>query len=328
MTDRIRWGIMATGNIAHSFAQGVVPLDDAEVVAVGSRGQARADSFGDTFGIPRRYGSYEALAADADVDVIYVATPHGRHYDDMLLCIAHGKHILCEKAFTINTTQAEDVFRRADQQNLLVVEAMWTRFLPSFRKIRELIGDGAIGDVRLVMADFGFYAPLDEQSRLFDPELGGGALLDIGIYPIMLALTVLGEPERIESAVHLGETGVDVQEAILFAYPGGQVASLTATFQANTPSEAVIAGTKGRIRLPYHWWGSERFTLLRHNTDPEEFYMPFDHNGYSYEAQEVMRCLRGGHRESDLMPRADTLTLMRTMDALRQQWDVVYPMEG
>lgn len=327
MDDVIRWGIMSTGNMAQNFARALIPLQDAQLVAVGSRTQDSTETFGHHFDVAHRHASYEALAADPDVDAIYVATPHGRHYEDMLLCIEHGKHILCEKAFTINAKQAEDIFRRADEKGLLVVEAMWTRFLPAFRKLLSLIDEGALGEVRTVMADFGFRAAYDPQGRLFNPLLGGGVLLDVTVYPIMLALSVLGEPSRIETTAAIGEIGVDVQNSIIFAYDDGRQATLTSSLQVNLPCEAYIAGTEAQVRMPFHWWNTREYQIIRRDAEPETINMPFEHSGYSYEAIEFMDCLRKGKKESKMMSRADTLLLMRTMDAIREKWGLVYPME-
>jgi dihydrodiol dehydrogenase / D-xylose 1-dehydrogenase (NADP) len=328
MNEITRWGIMSTGNMAQNFARALIPLETAELVAVGSRSREHAESFGHHFDVPHRHDSYEALAADPDVDAIYIATPHGRHNEDMLLCIEHGKHILCEKAFTINTKQAEDVFRRADEKGLLVVEAMWTRFLPAFRKLLAMIADGELGNVRTIMANFGFRADYDPHGRLFNPELGGGALLDITIYPVMLALSVFGEPSEIRTSAYIGETGVDEQDSIIFWYDDGRQATLTASLQVNLPCTAEIAGTRARVSMPDHWWNTREYRIVRSGAEPELINMPYEHSGYSYEAEEFMRCLRNGKNQTEMMPRADTLLLMRTMDALRQQWGLVYPMES
>lgn len=323
----IRWGILGTGAIAHTFAQGLRALPDAQLMAVGSRTQAAADRFGEAFGVPHRHGSYEALARDPEVDVIYVATPHPWHMENSLLCLDAGKAVLCEKPFTINADQARRVIQQAREKGLLLVEAMWTRFTPAMQAVRERIAQGAIGEVRMVGADFGFRAPLDPQGRLFDLALGGGSLLDIGVYPISLASMLLGKPNRIASLAHLGQTGADEQAAIILGFPDGQLAVLSSAIRTQTPWEAFIAGTEGLIKIPADWWRPQRFSILTEGKPEQVFEYPFTGNGYNYEAAETMRCLRAGLLESPIMPLDETLAIMETMDAIRAQWGLVYPGE-
>jgi predicted dehydrogenase len=324
---KMRWGILGTGTIARKFAQGLAVLPDADLVAVGSRAQETADSFGDAFDVPRRYAGYAELAHAPGVDVIYVATPHSLHGDNSELCLQAGKAVLCEKPFAINAGQAEEVVALARKNRCFLMEAMWTRFLPAIEKARQLLADGAIGDVRIVSADFGFRAPFDPQSRLFDPHLGGGALLDVGVYLVSLASMVLGSPTRITSMAHLGRTGVDEQAAMILGYDQGQLAVLTTAIRTRTPQEARLIGTRGWIRLHSPWWCPMTLTLSIEGQEDEVFHLPFEGNGYNYEAAEVMRCLRAGDLESGIMPLAETLTIMETMDQLRAQWGLRYPME-
>lgn len=327
MTDKIRWGILSTGNIAHQFARGLSALPDADLVAVGSRSQESAGAFADEFNIPRRYTNYEALAADPDVDVIYIGTPHPYHAENALLCLNAGKPVLCEKPFALNARQAETVIRRARESGLFLMEAMWTRFTPVFTKVRELIAAGTIGEIRMLTADFGFRADFDPAHRLFAPELGGGALLDVGIYPVALASMLFGQPAAIASQVTLGQTGVDEQSAIVFKYDGGQLALLSTAIRTETPQEACIMGTKGMIRIPPSWWMPQKFSLRLQDEAEQVFDLPFEGNGYNYEAAEVMRCLRAGLLESLVMPLDETLATMHTLDAIRAQWGLVYPGE-
>ncbi|HVU10915.1 MAG TPA: Gfo/Idh/MocA family oxidoreductase [Phototrophicaceae bacterium] len=327
MAEKIRWGILGTGNIAHKFATGLCAADDAELVAVGSRTQEAADRFGDEFGAPRRHASYEALASDPGVDAIYISTPHPFHQPNTILCLENGKAVLCEKPFAINTGEAQTMIDLARSKHLFLMEAMWTRYTPVLVKVRELLDAGAIGDVRMLTADFGFRTDLNPKGRLFDLELGGGALLDVGIYPLSLASMIFGEPSKMVSVAHLGETGADEQNAILFQYPQGEIAMLSSATRTSMPQEAVIMGTQGTIRLPPEWWHPQSFTLARPNRAPETFALPFRANGYEYEAMEVGDCLRAGKLESDVMPLAETLTLMRQMDVIRAEWGLVYPVE-
>jgi len=323
----IRWGILGTGRIARTFAQGLANLPDAALVAVGSRSSEAAAAFGDEFAVPHRHASYEGLAADPEVDAVYVATPHSLHRDNSLLCLEAGKAVLCEKPFAINGGQAEEVVALARKRGRLVMEAMWTRFLPAIVRVRELLAEGAIGEVRLLSADFGFRAPFDPHGRLFDPHLGGGALLDVGVYTVSLASMVFGPPARVTSMAHLGPTGVDEQAAVVLGYERGQLAVLTTAVRTSTPQEATLMGTGGHIRIHSQWWHPTMLTLSVEGREEEVIHLPFEGNGYHYEAAEVMRCLRAGRLESEVMPLDETLGIMRTMDRIRAQWGLRYPME-
>lgn len=221
---RTRWGIIGTGNIASQFARGLALLDDAELVAVGSRTAESAHEFGERFGARTRHASYADLASDPDVDAVYIATPHPLHLENTLLGLEAGKAVLCERPFAINAHQAEVMIATARKRGVFLMEAMWTRFLPHMVRLREIVASGAIGELRMLQADFGFRTSFNPQGRLFDPALGGGALLDVGIYPISLASMLLGTPTRVTSMAHLGATGVDEQSAIILGYGGGQLA--------------------------------------------------------------------------------------------------------
>ncbi len=325
--DKIRWGIIGTGGIAHQFARALALLADAELTAVGSRTQRSADEFGDEFNVPRRHASYEALAADPDVDVVYISTPHPLHYENSLLCLDAGKAVLCEKPFTINAVEAAALSARARAKRLFLMEAMWTRFFPAAYRLRELLAQGAIGDVRLLQADFGFRADFNPQSRLFDLKLGGGALLDIGVYPVSFASMVLGTARDVASVVELGTTGADEQVAITLKYDGGRLASLTATLQADTPHEAIICGTNGRIRVHRHFFQPQKLTVEIGGGEPAEIELPVQGSGYQYQAEEVGRCLRAGLLESPIMPLDETLAIMQTLDRIRAPWGLTYPTE-
>lgn len=327
MADKIRWGIIGTGAIARKFAEALTFVPEAELLAVGSRAQASADEFAALFGVPRAYATYEALANDPDVDVVYIATPHPLHKENSLLCLHAGKAVLCEKPFTINAREAEEVIRLARAKRLFLMEAMWTRFLPVMAEVRRLLAEGAIGQVRMITAAFGFRAPFNPQSRLFNPKLGGGALLDVGVYPIALASMIFGSPSRVASMAHIGETGVDEQSAVILGYDGGQLAVLSAALRLSLPSEAVILGTEGTIRIHSPWWRATALTLSVIGKEDEVIPAPFTGNGYNYEAAEVVRCLRAGRLESETLPLDETLSIMRTMDQARAPWGLKYPTE-
>ena len=329
MTSKIRWGILGAGRIANDFAHGLSVLQDAELVAVGSRTQANADAFGEKYNIPHRHASYEALAADAAVDAIYVATPHPMHKDNSLLCLQGGKAVLCEKPFTINAKEAIAVVNYAREHKLYLLEGMWTRFQPTMVKVREILAQGIIGEVRMVNADFGFRAGFNPAGRLFAPDLGGGALLDVGIYVTSFASMVLGPkaPQSVVSLAHLGETGVDEQSAFVLQYERGTLAVLTAAVRTQTVVEATIFGTDGKIKVHSPFYRSSRITLSVNGKEDQSFDIAMDGNGFNYEAAELMRGLRAGKTESDGLPLDETIAIMQTLDRVREPWGVKYPTE-
>lgn len=325
---KLRWGILGTGRIAGIFAEGLRSVDDAELVAVGSRTDAAAQAFGQRFSATRSHGSYAALANDPDVDVIYVATPHTLHKQNALMCLAAGKPLLCEKPFAINAGEAAEMIAAARERGLFLMEAMWTRFLPHIVRLRELLAAGTIGEVRMLKADFCYRTDFNPHGRLFDPALGGGGLLDVGIYPVSLASMILGAPDRIVSMADLGATGVDEQAALVLGYPAGQLAVLTAATRTATPHEALICGTAGWVRIQHQWWAPSCMTLALPGQPDELVDPPTIGNGYNYEAIEVGRCLRAGLLESDVVPLDETLAIMRTLDEVRAQWGLRYLSEA
>jgi predicted dehydrogenase len=325
--DNVRWGIIATGGVARDFAEGLAFVAGAELVAVGSRSQGTADHFGDAFGVPRRYSTYEALAQDPGVDVVYIATPHSLHRDNTLLCLNAGKAVLCEKAFAINASQAEEMVTLARRKKLFLMEAMWNRFHPVVLELRRLLDEGAIGEPRLLIADFGLGAPFDPRNRLFDLALGGGALLDLGVYPVALASLVFGHPSRISSQAHLGATGVDERAGIVMGYEDGRLAVLHTSLREKTPSEARLFGDGGSLILHGPIFRPAAVTLSRPGHEDERIQPVVRGNAYNYEAMEVVRCLKAGETESPAMPLDESLSIMRTMDALRATWSLRYPGE-
>jgi len=327
MSRTIRWGILGPGRIARKFATGLRDAEGAELLAVGSRSSERAEAFAQEFDVPRRHEGYESLAADEDMDAIYVATPHPMHKDNTILCLEAGKAVLCEKPFTINAAQAQAVIRVARERKVFCMEAMWTRFLPSIARLRELLADGAIGEVRMVCGDFGFRTGFDPEGRLLNPNLAGGGLLDVGVYPLSLTQMILGSPTRIASLAEIGETGVDEQCAAVLGYAGGQLAVIRAAVRTTMGQEAEVLGTEGRIRLHAGWWGGSRMTLMRAGAEPSDIDVPVKGNGYNYQAEEVMRCLREGKTESETMPLDESLAIVQTTDRIREQWGLKYPME-
>ncbi len=326
--QKIRWGILATGGIAGKLAQALADCDDAALVAVASRTQARADEFGDQWKIDRRYGSYEALAADPAVDVVYIATPHPFHYENMLLCLNAGKHVLCEKPLTLDAKQAQACINLARRKRLFLMEAVWTRFNPAIRQALQWAQAGAIGTVRLIKADFCINAPFNTTSRLYAPELGGGALLDLGIYPLTFATLFLGLPDSFTSTAHLNTiTGVDELVAMTLNYNDGRLAQLAASSRVSLPIEAVIVGSEGSIKVHELFIRPDRLSLHKPGKPVEVHELPFRSNGYIHEVEEVHKCLRAGRLESEVMPLDETLALMKVMDVMRHSWGFKYPHE-
>ncbi|MDX2644843.1 Gfo/Idh/MocA family oxidoreductase [Streptomyces sp. PA03-1a] len=326
---KVRWGILATGGIAASFAEDLREMkDDAEIVAVGSRSLASARAFADRFDIPRAYGSWTELADDDGVDVVYVATPHSAHRVAAGLCLRAGRSVLCEKPFTVNAVEARELADLAKARGLFLMEAMWTYCNPVVRRLTELVADGAVGEVRSVHADFGLAGPFEPGHRLLDPALGGGALLDLGVYPVSFAHLLLGEPDEVQAWAHLTEHGVDDNTGMLLGYDSGAMAVLSCSLTADTAQTAVVTGSAGRIEVPAGFFHPDRFVLHREGREPQEFGAPDDGlRGLQHEAAEVMRCLRAGERESPLVPLEGSLAVMRTLDTVRDRIGVRYPGE-
>ena len=327
MSEKIRWGIIGPGGIARRFANCMPYAPDAEIYAVASRSQEKADAFGAEYGATKCYGSYEELANDPDVDVAYIATPHNYHLPHTLLCLNAGKHVLCEKPFAVNAKEAKVMIDCAREKKLFLMDAFWTRYFPVMAKLRELLADNAIGDVMLVQADFGGRGPVIAENRHFNPDLAGGALLDVGSYCLQLASMVYGKkPKDIVSQFTIGSTGVDELSVIVCKYSDYEMATLTSAIRLGTPHEARVMGSEGYIAIPDFWHPSE-LTLARAGQDPETFRFPLDGEGFQYEAMEVGECIRAGLTESPVYPLDETLAIMETLDRIRADWGLRYPME-
>ena len=324
---KFRWGILGTGAIARQFVRGLRSVPEAEVLAVGSRSEASAAKFADKRNIPRRHASYHALASDPDVDVVYIATPHPFHAENTTLCLEAGKAVLCEKPFCVNAAEAERVVGLAREKGLFLMEGMWTRFFPLMGEVRRLVSEVALGEVRMLNVDFGFRADPNPASRLFAPGLGGGALLDVGVYCVSFASMILGRPSGSVGISHLGETGVDEQASVVLEHEGGRLANLAIGIRTTTPQEATIMGTEGYVRIHAPWWRPKSMTISRPGEEDESVEAPVSGNGFNYEAAEVMRCLEAGKTESDIMPLDETVSVMRTMDTIRAAWGLRYPGE-
>jgi predicted dehydrogenase len=324
----VKWGILGTGKIAKRFMQAAFYVPDAQVVAVGSREQHTADQFGAQFGVPKRYGSYDALIGDPEVEIVYVATPHTLHAENTLAALQASKHVLCEKPFTVNAPQAEQVIQAARAAGKFVMDGMWTRCFPVVREVIRRIQAGELGEIRYLQADFGFRPEFNPTSRLFAPELGGGALLDVGVYPVALAFLVLGAPKQIVSHATLGATGVDELCSMLLLYENGAQAVLSASLQVEMPKQANICGLQARIHMPAPWWKPSEAYLIRNDGATEHLLYPYEGDGLQFEIRHVHDCLRHGLTESPWMPLDETLAIMRVLDTLRAQWGVRYPSDS
>ncbi len=328
MEKTINWGIMATGKIAHSFAKAVNFTEGARLYACASRNAEKSAEFGKMYGAEKCYGSYEELTADENVDVIYIATPMSCHYENVKLCFEHGKNVLCEKSVTINSKQLRELIGIAREKNLFFMEAMWTKCLPAFRKAKEWVDGGKIGEIKAIRADFSNSVDFDENDRLFRPELGGGALLDLSVYPLSFITSFLGfKPNKISSAVNIDKLGVDMDEAVIMQYENAY-ASFVSGFDIDNENRAVIVGTDGKIAFNPWFFCTDTVRLYdRNNKLVEESITPHLCNGYEFEVMEVQKCLAEGLKESSINPLSDTLAIMDIMDSLRKEWGFVYPEE-
>jgi predicted dehydrogenase len=322
----VRWGVAGPGHIARKFAEGMRLVDDGEIVAVASRSMDRADRFGDEFDVSRRYADHRLLAEDPEVDIVYVATPHARHHAETVRFLEAGKHVLCEKPLALNASQATDMRDTARRQHRFLMEAMWSRFLPAYRTLRDVLDQNRIGTPLLVEADFGFRMAVDPNHRLFDRQQGGGALLDLGIYPVQLATLVLGIPDRVTADGHVGDTGVDESVAAILGYPGEQLAVAKASIRTPMACTARIAGTGGIIDIPA-FMHRPSWIDLTIDGRTERLDASFEGEGLRFQVHEVHRCLADGRRESPVMPLDETVAIAGLLDEVRSQIGMTYPGE-
>lgn len=325
--NKVNLGILGTGRIAGIMADTVNKMNGIRCYAVASRSQERADVFGQTYKIKKCYGSYEEMLQDKKVDLVYVATPHSEHYQNVMLCIQHGIPVLCEKSFTANASQAEEILTLAKEKNVFVTEAMWIRYMPMAATIKEVLNSGVIGDIRLVTANLGY--PIAEKERLKNLELAGGALLDLGVYPINFASMILGtDVTRIDSSCSMAESGVDSQESITLHYQNGAMAVLNCSMQVVSDRIGGIAGTKGYAVVE----NINNFQSMTVYNDKHEkittYKAPKQISGYEYEVEACIRALKEGWKQCPQMPHAETIRIMKVMDSLRSQWNMKYPFEA
>jgi len=323
MTANVRWGILGTGRIAKAFAHALKDTPGAVLAGVGSRSRGSAHAFAAEFG-GAAYDSYEALARAGDVDLIYIGTPHPMHFENVRMALEAGKGVLCEKAFTVNRREAEALVALARAKNLFLMEAMWSRFLPGLDEVRRMVAAGDIGTPRQVIADLGFHADVGPEHRLFNPVLGGGALLDIGIYPLSIAMALLGPVDSVVAQADIGSTGVDEQTSFILKHRGGGLSSCSCSLRAHSPSELTIAGAHGHVRMHTKFHHAQHVTLTRADGSVRTVATPYLSNGYVHEAIEAQRCWQAGLIESPGMTHADTLALMGVMDEIRRQIGVRY----
>jgi len=327
VSEKLRWGIIGTGLIADLFVTDLL-ANDFTVTAVGSRSQASADEFAARFGIANAHPTYEALVADPEVDVVYVATPHPMHVDNATLALNAGKHVLIEKPFTLNAKDAAAIVALAEEKKLVVLEAMWARFLPHMVRLREIIAAGTLGDVRTVIADHNQNLPKDPSHRLQNPDLGGGALLDLGIYPISFAWDVLGAPTSIYATAAKTPTGVDRQTAVIFGYADGQQALVHTALDTAGPTTASVIGTDGWIAIEGTFYAPTNFTVYNaQNEVVERYESEVSNRGMQFQAAELERIVASGALAGDILPPSETVAIMASLDEIRSQIGLVYPGE-
>jgi len=327
-----KWGILAPGNIARSFATALNGIENAELYCVASRSKERAQQFANEFNATTVAASYSALINDPHIDVVYIASPHHVHAEQSIACLKAGKAVLCEKPMTVNCLDAQTVIDTAKQENRFYMEAVWTRFLPIYSKIRNWINNDRIGDVQMVQASFGFAVPFDANSRIYNADLAGGCLLDMGIYPITFAQLILGgSPDKIAALSHIGDTGVDEHTGIVLHFSDGKIATLNSSLKATTSCDAWIFGSKGRIHVPQFWFADKAILYTGNqlpHTVTETASCPHAINGYEYEIYETHRCLEQGLTQSPTLPWRTSLNIMNIMDEVRQQVGLTYPSEN
>ncbi|MCJ7468407.1 MAG: Gfo/Idh/MocA family oxidoreductase [Maribacter sp.] len=326
MSQPVRWGIVGPGRIAHSFAKDLKLIPGGALTAVGSRNRANAEAFAKEYGAEHSFGSYDALFRSDTVDAIYIATPHTSHAELSIRAMNHGKHVLCEKPMGINRTEVEQMLETAARNKVFLMEALWSRFNPTIKKAKQLITEGAIGKIRYLYADFAFYAlDRDEGGRLLNPDLGGGSILDIGIYPIFLSYLILGMPKKIQASSKIYKTGAEVQTAMLFDYQEAQ-ALLYSGLTSKSSMKAEISGSEGSIFIHPRWHESQGYSIEKEG-DIASFELPTNGKGYSYEIEEVHDCLKKGELQSDFWSHQNSLDLVKLMDAVRAKSDITFPFE-
>jgi predicted dehydrogenase len=325
MTKIYKWGILAPGKMSAKFTRGLKLLNNVELYAVGSRDKSRAEQFASEFGFKKSYGSYEELAGDPDVDIIYIASPHSHHLEHTLLCLKNKKAVICEKAFGLNSKEVNMMIAEAEKQKVFLMEALWPPFQPVYRKTKEIIESGVPGRILHLSARFAFQAPYERADRKFNLDLGGGSLLDIGIYAVIDALYFLGVPSDVTAKASFTETGSEDSINILLGYEDGRMAALYSSFRTAGGIGCDLLCENGNLYFSRARDMSQRLTVAINNTEPQDYSLLPDGMGYQYEAIEVMKCLDEGRIQSDVVPHSFSRDLMATLDRIRQSAGIVFP---
>ena len=324
MSKNYRWGILGAGRIAEKFCSALCFVEGSEVYAIASRDADKAKAYAAKYNARRFYSNYNDLVNDDKVDIIYIATPHVFHYEQAMLCLNNNKAVLCEKPMSMNSRETEEMIAVATRNKVFLMEGMWTACMPFMEKIKGLIQAGAIGDLQYLSADFGFAAPKDLDGRLYNKTLGGGSILDVGVYPLSLATLILGEPSIIKTISKLSVTGIDEYANVVLQYPNEETAHVISAINFNTPVEAQIIGTKGSIQIKNPWFKATDFSVHINDEAVENFSMPNLCNGFEHEITEVMHCLDNGLLQSNKVPHNLTLSVSKIMDEILRQAGVVY----
>jgi predicted dehydrogenase len=326
MDKKYKWGILAPGKMSAKFTKGLQLLENAELFAVGSRDIARSKEFAKEYGFKKYYGSYEELAKDPELEIIYIASPHSFHHEHTLLCLKNNKNVICEKAFALNCLEVEEMISEAEKRNLFLMEALWPPFQPFYKKASEILTSGILGKIVHLNGYFSFIAPYDPNERKFNLALGGSSLLDIGIYPVIDALTFLGVPAEIKASAVFGKTGSEESVSIIFSYPGGEMATLYSSFRTDTGIGCKILCEKGNLTVSRGRDMNQRTILELHGKEKQEFKFLPEAMGYHWEAAEVMRCLDKGRTESPVVPHSFSKELIKTLDRIREAAGIVFPV--
>jgi predicted dehydrogenase len=325
MVKKYKWGILAPGKMSAKFTKGLQVLENAELFAVGSRDIGRAKKFAKEYGFKKYYGSYEELAKDTELEIIYVASPHSFHHEHTLLCLKNNKNVICEKAFALNYREVEEMISEAGKRNLFLMEALWPPFQPFYKKAAEILNSGILGKIVHLNGYFSFIAPYDPNERKFNLALGGSSLLDIGIYPVIDALTFLGVPSEVKASAVFGKTGSEESVNIIFSYPGGEMATLYSSFRTDTGIGCKILCENGNLTVSRGRDMNQRTILELHGKEKQEFKFLPEAMGYHWEADEVMRCLDKGRTESPVVPHSFSRELIKTLDRIREAAGIVFP---
>lgn len=325
MKQPVRWGILGPGKIADKFASAFSQVPEAKLYAVASRDEQRGKAFAEKFNIPKTYSSYDQLLADPLIDIVYVATPHTFHHEQTLLCLNNKKAVVCEKPLTLSAKQTLELVAAAQANNTFLMEGMWARFFPALIKVLDLIEQDSIGEIKFLRADFGFAAPHDLDHRVFNLTLGGGAQLDVGVYPLFLALLIGGVPNTIQAVSKLAVTGADETTVAQLNFENGIIAHILSSVVADTPKQAEIFGSKGSITLETPWHKSQEVRLKKNNEELETFQFPFEGVGFHYELRHATECIQMGLKESKLMPLSLSIQMAKAADEILRQGGVIYP---